>query len=207
MTFGEKVLELRKAMGFSQQELAERMGESSAKVISNWEKNLNKPDVEKVSRLCTELRCPASYFIDDGQKLDVTDEEMIFVQKMRGLDDLGKSVVICNLESQYNRCACLGIESKAEKPSDEGSVFLTKKSDEYNEMKKKCRELEKLKKESHLSESDIRLLLVCDEGYDGKISIADLIMLFRGMKVPSLELYNDVYKILTNRIKQLGKEN
>ncbi len=195
MTLGEKIAERRKKLGYTQQELADLLGEKTAGVVSNWENDVNKPDVDKVSRLCSVLGCPASCFIDDGQN-DFSTDEVAIVQKWRNLDPSGRDVVILNLDLQYKRCKAPVLGKTEGKTDENDSVFITKDCEDYNEMKENCKKLITLRNNSFLSDSEIRLLLAYNDGYNGKISIADLFMLFHGMKVPSAELYNDVYRIL-----------
>jgi transcriptional regulator with XRE-family HTH domain len=47
MTFGEKILQLRKATGLSQEQLAELVG-VSRQAISKWETDQSMPEIEKV---------------------------------------------------------------------------------------------------------------------------------------------------------------
>lgn len=202
MSLGEKLLELRKTRGYSQKELADIIGEKSAKVISNWETNLNKPDIDKLARLCSVFGCSPSWFIEVGQDFEITSDEMVLVTKWRGLDDLGKSVAMCNIDFQLDRWNSFDID-KSDTDTDEPSKLFIDKSDaDYYAMKEKCKELIMLKKNSFLRESEIRLLLAYNDGYNGKISIADLIMIFNGMKVPSQELYSHIYEILERTQKE-----
>ena len=50
MTFGEKVRELRLKNGYSQEEVAEKIG-ISRQAYSKWEKGTTIPDVEKCAAL------------------------------------------------------------------------------------------------------------------------------------------------------------
>lgn len=63
-TMGERIRKAREAKGLYQAQLAEMIGVKSAGVISNWEKNLNKPDADKIIRLCQALDISASYLLD-----------------------------------------------------------------------------------------------------------------------------------------------
>ena len=50
-------------MGLYQGQLGMALGVSGA-VISNWEKGLNKPDADKLVRLCEVLNVPIAYLLD-----------------------------------------------------------------------------------------------------------------------------------------------
>lgn len=47
MTFGEKLFQLRKARGLSQEELAGKLN-TSRQAISKWENNNGYPETEKI---------------------------------------------------------------------------------------------------------------------------------------------------------------
>ena len=47
MTMGEKILNMRKARGWSQEELAERIG-VTRQAVSRWESGAAKPDADKL---------------------------------------------------------------------------------------------------------------------------------------------------------------
>lgn len=202
MSLGEKILALRKTMGYSQMELAEIMGEKSAKVISTWEKNQSKPDIDKVVRLCNVFSCPISGLIEGTNDFDMTKDEVVLINKWRGLDDLGKSVAMCNIDFQLDRWNSLDIKKPDTDVDEPSKLFIDKNDADYYAMKEKCKELITLKKNSFLRESEIRLLLAYEDGYSGQLSIADLIMIFNGMKVPSQELYSHIYEILERTQKE-----
>lgn len=52
--FGEKIRQARKAAGLTQRQLADRLGVSNTSV-SNWEKNLSRPDADLIQQLCAIL--------------------------------------------------------------------------------------------------------------------------------------------------------
>jgi len=51
VTIGEKILKLRKARGWSQEELAERIG-VTRQAVSRWESDSAKPDADKIIAVC-----------------------------------------------------------------------------------------------------------------------------------------------------------
>lgn len=202
MTLGEKIIQRRTQMGLSQAELADLLEVNSAKVISNWENNINKPDIEKVAKICQVLQCPPEYFIeteDDKKSCQITEEEIGIIQQFRKLDDFGRSVVISNLNFQVERCENERVEFPNEivlttEPIRE-RIFLNKRDYDYEDMKNLMPKLKKLKKKSYLTCATLQTFLAY-RGYNGMICIADLLMVFNGVKVPSRKLYDDLTKIL-----------
>ena len=61
--FGEKIREARKAAGLTQRQLAEKLNVSNTS-ISNWEKNLSRPDPDTIQHLCWALSVQPNYFFD-----------------------------------------------------------------------------------------------------------------------------------------------
>ena len=62
MTMGEKILHMRKARGWSQEELAERMN-VSRQAVSRWESGAAKPDADKIIGLCDLFGVSADYLL------------------------------------------------------------------------------------------------------------------------------------------------
>ena len=102
-TFGERIRFSREQKGLSQYELANMVGAHSPGVISNWENNVNKPDAEKIVRLCVALGITLSYLLDYfGEEItELTPAEENLIRKyrrlgdksQRALDDLADSLV------------------------------------------------------------------------------------------------------------------
>lgn len=65
MTMGEKILSLRKARGWSQEELAERIG-VTRQAVSRWESGAAKPDTDKVIAVCDLFGVSADYLLRDS---------------------------------------------------------------------------------------------------------------------------------------------
>lgn len=105
-TLGERIRYAREQKGLLQSELAKLINVKSSGVISNWEKDLNKPDAEKIVRLCSVLDISASYLLDYyGKSDDVFNvSEIKHIKKYRDLDDHGKEIVDIILEKEHERC-------------------------------------------------------------------------------------------------------
>jgi len=65
MTMGEKILALRKARGWSQEELAEQVG-VTRQAVSRWESGAAKPDADKTIAVCDLFGVSADYLLRDN---------------------------------------------------------------------------------------------------------------------------------------------
>lgn len=67
MTMGDKILQLRKAAGLSQEQLAEAL-EVSRQAVSKWETNQSMPETEKVAAICRVFGVSADELLGIGEK-------------------------------------------------------------------------------------------------------------------------------------------
>ena len=63
MTVGEKIKTLRAEYNMKQSELAQMLGVART-AVSNWEKGLNKPNVDLISNMCYIFNVSPDYFFD-----------------------------------------------------------------------------------------------------------------------------------------------
>lgn len=106
MSLGERIRKARDAKGLKQSELAELIDVKSAGVISNWEKDINKPDADKIIKLCEVLDISASYLLDYyGNSINISLKEQEYINKYRVLDSYGKRVVASVLNIEFERCS------------------------------------------------------------------------------------------------------
>lgn len=61
MTFGSKLKDARRNKGYTQKELADLVGATNT-AVSNWENDINKPDMDMVEKLCGALSVSPKYF-------------------------------------------------------------------------------------------------------------------------------------------------
>ena len=100
-TLGARIKNARENIGMSQSELATAIGiKPSSGVISNWERDLNKPDAEKIVKLCDILDISASFLLDYYGKstFEVRPSEQNIIEKYRSLDNYGQETVSYILE-------------------------------------------------------------------------------------------------------------
>lgn len=89
---GNRIKRLRKELGISQKELAERIGVSNSRV-SNWEQGINRPDADILSRLCSALQTSPSLLL--GIKLtkdELTEKEWKVIRAYRSHIDVQKYI-------------------------------------------------------------------------------------------------------------------
>lgn len=124
-TLGERIRYAREQKGYLQGELAKLINVKSSGVISNWENNLNKPDAEKIVRLCDVLDISASFLLDYYGKtsFNLTPSEEEHVKKYRALDPHGQETVsyILNRETervkQIEQAASTVVEASGSVPA------------------------------------------------------------------------------------------
>ena len=105
MSLGERIRKARDSKGLKQSELAEMIEVKSAGVISNWEKDINKPDADKIIKFCEVLGISASYLLDYyGNSISVSIEDQEHIKKYRTLDPYGKKAVTSVLDIEFERC-------------------------------------------------------------------------------------------------------
>ena len=64
MKFGDKLVELRKKNGYSQEELAEKLG-VSRQSVSKWESNNTYPETDKIIQIANLFDCSMDDLIND----------------------------------------------------------------------------------------------------------------------------------------------
>lgn len=105
---GEQIKKYRNIRGMTQQDIADALGESSGRVIYNWEKGIGRPDCDKLARLCDLLEVSADELIGCRSMADrPTATEWTTLQKYRALDEHGKEVVDYLIDSEYKRVTAL----------------------------------------------------------------------------------------------------
>lgn len=60
----ELIKDSRKKVGISQKELSEQLGYTSSQFISNWERGVSSPPMDKLLEICQILRISQSQIVD-----------------------------------------------------------------------------------------------------------------------------------------------
>ena len=76
MIFADKLIQLRKKSGWSQEELAEQMG-VSRQSISKWEGAQSIPDLEKIIRLAKLFSVSTDYLLTG----DIVDKDLLLLSE------------------------------------------------------------------------------------------------------------------------------
>ena len=63
-TFGSRLKELRMERGIRQDDLAELMGVTFG-TVSKWERDIRKPDLPMLDKLCEEFKVPLGYLLGE----------------------------------------------------------------------------------------------------------------------------------------------
>ena len=105
---GEQIKKYRNIKGMTQQDIADALGESSGRVIYNWEKGIGRPDCDKLAKLCDLLGVSADELIGcQSMAQRPTATEWTTLQKYRALDEHGKEIVDYLIDSEYKRVTAL----------------------------------------------------------------------------------------------------
>lgn len=76
MRFEEKIVELRKQKGLSQEELAEQLG-VSRQAVSRWELGQTLPDIPNLLQLCELFGVSADYLVKDEEQTVTKNEQRV----------------------------------------------------------------------------------------------------------------------------------
>ncbi len=113
-TIGSRIKEYRLHKAMTQQDIANALGESSGRVIYNWEKGIGRPDCDKLARLCDLLGVSADELIGcKSMTQRPTAAEWDTIQKYRALDEHGKEVVDYLIDSEYTHVTAASRKPKA----------------------------------------------------------------------------------------------
>lgn len=74
MRFEEKIVELRKQKGLSQEELAEQLG-VSRQAVSRWELGQTLPDIPNLLQLCELFGVNADYLVRDEEQVTAKSDQ------------------------------------------------------------------------------------------------------------------------------------
>lgn len=100
MAIGDKILSLRKERGWSQQQLAKKVG-TSGPIIGRYERGEMTPSVEVAKKLADAFGITLDYLVDDtGRITDIKDKAMLErLKEIEGLDQEEKKTVVHVIDS------------------------------------------------------------------------------------------------------------
>lgn len=92
-SLGTRIRNLRELHSMQQSELAQLVGVRND-VISNWERDVNKPNVDKLILLCKALNTTLAFLLDySGAEENLSPLERTHIQKYRRLTDNGRAAI------------------------------------------------------------------------------------------------------------------
>ena len=92
MTLGQKIRDMRKQMGISQEVLGEIL-HVSRQAITKWETDAGVPDVTNLSELAKLFGVPVDYFISNKTTTDVTNQLVIDITKYRNSNEGNMQII------------------------------------------------------------------------------------------------------------------
>jgi len=100
MAIGDKILSLRKERGWSQQQLAKKIG-TSGPIVGRYERGEMTPSVEVAKKLADTFGITLDYLVDDaGRVTDIKDKAMLErLKEIEGLDQEEKKTVVHVIDS------------------------------------------------------------------------------------------------------------
>lgn len=120
-TIGSRLKESREKKGLLQSELAKMIGVKSAGVISNWEKDINKPNADKMVELCHVLDISLSYLLDYYGKETAplySSEAQRLAADYDDLDTHGQKAIRAVADVEKARCAEAAQNAPAREPEE-----------------------------------------------------------------------------------------
>ena len=109
--FADKIKGLRELKGWSQEELARRLGVSRS-AIGNYEQGIRRPNFEDLEAIADVFNCTITYLVGD----DMTPDEVSLLDKYRSLNFVGRKEI-----SRYIDYACSRPEYRRELDSGASS--------------------------------------------------------------------------------------
>jgi transcriptional regulator with XRE-family HTH domain len=100
MAIGDKILQLRKEKGWSQQQLAKMIG-TSGPIIGRYERNEMMPSVEVAKKLADVFGTKLDYLVDDADRMtDIKDKAMLDrLKEIESLDQEERKTVVHVIDS------------------------------------------------------------------------------------------------------------
>ncbi|MBU0679882.1 MAG: helix-turn-helix domain-containing protein [Proteobacteria bacterium] len=100
MTIGDRLLKLRKERGWSQQQVAKKIG-TSGPILGRYEREEMTPSVEVAKKLADIFGVTLDYLVDDsGKALEIQDKAMLErFTEIEHLDEDDKKTIITVVDS------------------------------------------------------------------------------------------------------------
>lgn len=137
MSFNERLKKIREVKGFTQQEVADKVGKKKNS-ISNWEMGIARPDVDTLAKLCKLYGVsPDSLFeefddIEDKQN-EFKEDEQKLIESFRKLNPLLQEYVLFSvanaaehfrMEEAFKEAEIIKDEYKKQAPSTQSELAV-----------------------------------------------------------------------------------
>ena len=107
MSFAERLTELRKKRGISQEVLANHLG-TKGPAIGRYERGTAKPTIEVAAKIAKVLGCSLDYLVGNSD-LELDADMMTRVQQVAKMDEEDKKMIYTFLDSFIDKARIKGI--------------------------------------------------------------------------------------------------
>lgn len=107
MAFKDRLKEARLNLGYTQEQLADKLGMAKS-TIAGYEKGTREPNILTVQGIMNALKIDANFLwqdeMEDSLELIVSSHEWDLIKKYRNLDNYGVNAIDTLLDIEYTRC-------------------------------------------------------------------------------------------------------
>lgn len=130
-SLGNRIKEARKSAGLKQSDIAKLLKIKNT-TVSNWEKDISKPDIDTIEFLCGLFNVSANYFISDMASKEVLSfSEKEHMKKYRDLDEHGKDIINTILDKEYEYQKSLERQSLKDIPNETEHAYIVENNRLY----------------------------------------------------------------------------
>lgn len=203
---GKKIRSARENLGISQTEMGDLVGDTAQKTISAWETGRNLPETATLIKICELLDISADYLFDIRQEVEneLSYEERKIIFEFRQLDNIGKNVVLGNLEMQHERCK-VSIQSSNEEENSQitrKELFIRSTHPDYEKNKLEISAL--TFNIGMLNIDSEQLYRVLKEIYGNIITRADILLMLSIKRIPCTRILESIRIFLTVQQEKLN---
>ncbi|MBE6034447.1 helix-turn-helix domain-containing protein [Aminipila sp.] len=103
-SFGSRLKDARKLKGYTQKQLAEKVG-AKHNSVSNWENDQNKPDPDTIELICGVLNISPNYLLNNSgcDELVLSPSEIELIKTYRNLSSQSKALITLVLDFEAKR--------------------------------------------------------------------------------------------------------
>ncbi|MCT1525698.1 helix-turn-helix domain-containing protein [Sphingobacterium hotanense] len=98
MTFGQRLIALRKAKKLSQGDLGKKVG-TSGDIIGKYERGENIPSIDVAAKMAEALGVTLDYLVKDGEYEHIDNEMLKRLKEVQGLDDENRAQIFATIDA------------------------------------------------------------------------------------------------------------